>query len=183
MALNVHVDNNEPPEQCRSNDQDYRGSINNNGNIDRDDRSIWQSSNGPMMNNSPWASGGVGNVGVGQPNNPFSGNNLSNHNNKPPSLLNISIEPPDMSSGNNPKWGDSNNRSRPDNNRSRSRDDKGRRRDSEGRRISRFDNNENRNRRTVTNDSNGGNNSNRSGGSNGNSTSSRNRTSRTRRRN
>lgn len=176
MALNVHVDTNGPPD--RPKDQDYRNPINSNGNTDRDERGIWQSNNGPMLNNQ-WAGGG----GVGQSNNPFSGNN---HNNKPPSLLNISIEPPDMSPGNNAKWGgDSNNRSRPDTNRSRSRDDKGRRRDSEGRRISRFDNNENRNRRTVTNESNGGSNSNRSGGgSNGSSSGSgRNRSSRTRRRN
>lgn len=119
MALNVHVDAN-GSDIRRIQDQDFRAD-------DRDEREVWQS--------NPFSA------------NPFSANNAAT-NRLPPSLLNISIDPPDsMAANNNNKWETQNRRS--DGFRNRSREDKFRRRDSEGRRISRFDNNgENRNRRS-----------------------------------
>lgn len=160
MALNVHVDSN-------GSDQDFRNSIKNNG--DRDDRDVWQSnSTHPIQ----WAGSS----------NPFTPNNS-----KPPSLLNISIQPPDMSPTNN-KW-DSNTRARTDNFKSRSRDDKNRRRDSDGRRISRFDSNGNtdsRNRRSSGVDGNSSSGRTSISGSTGNgsnSSSSRHRSARSKRRN
>lgn len=123
MALNVL------PEPDIS-DKDFNRNSNGNG-----DREIWQSN---QNNINPWA------VNNGQS---FMGNNNNaNSNNMPPSLLNITIQPPDMSptdnaNGNNwdRRGGDSGN--------FRNRDDKSRRRDGDGRRPSRFDNgNENRRR-------------------------------------
>lgn len=135
MALNVQVDTN------GIQDQDFRNNAININNGDRDDRDLWQ--NNQPNSNKQWGGSTIAA-------NPFSVN-LNNNvgggivNNKPPSLLNISIEPPDMSPPDS-NWG-ANGRSRGDNFGNRNRDDKGRRRDSDGRRISRFDNNENRNRR------------------------------------
>lgn len=114
MALNVHVDAN-GSDIRRIQDQDFRAD-------DRDEREVWQS--------NPFSA------------NPFAANNAA-ANRLPPSLLNISIDPPDSMAANNNKWDPQNRRSDGFRNRSRSR------RDSEGRRISRFDNNgENRNRRS-----------------------------------
>lgn len=118
MALNVL------PEPDLS-DKDYNR--NSNGNSDRD---IWQSNQ-----NNPWAGNNNGSS--------FMANN--NNNNMPPSLLNITIQPPDMSPTDNSN-GSSWDRRAGDNS-FRNRDDKSRRRDSDGRRGSRFDNgNESRRR-------------------------------------
>lgn len=116
MALNVL------PEPIA--DKDYKRNANGRDN----DRDIWQSNQ-----NNPWSNNGSS----------FMANNNSN-NNMPPSLLNITIQPPDMSptdNSNGSSWdrraGDS----------GRNRDDRSRRRDGDGRRGSRFDNgNESRRR-------------------------------------
>lgn len=111
-------------------DKDYKRNANGR------DNDIWQSNQ-----NNPWA----GNNGSS-----FMANNNSN-NNMPPSLLNITIQPPDMSPTDNSN-GNSWDRRSGDN--SRNRDDRSRRRDGDGRRGSRFDNGggESR-RRTSGNDS------------------------------
>lgn len=105
-------------------DKDYKR--NTNGNSERE---IWQSNQ----------------------NNPWSGNNGGGgfNNNMPPSLLNITIQPPDMSptdKSNGSSWdrrtGDS----------SRNRDDRNRRRDGDRRRGSRFDNGSESRRRTSGNE-------------------------------
>lgn len=145
---------------------------------DRDEREVWQS-------------------------NPFSANPFAAANRLPPSLLNISIDPPDSLAANNNKWDTQNRRS--DGFRNRSREDKFRRRerDSEGRRISRFDNNgENRNRRSsadrtsnssdtgpsvdadgASGGTSGGGNGNGNGNSNSGNNGGRHRTGRSKRRN
>lgn len=108
-------------------DKDYKRNAN--GNNDRD---IWQSNQ-----NNPWG----GNNG--------SSFNSSN-NNMPPSLLNITIQPPDMSPTDNSN-GNSWDRRTGDS--SRNRDDRSRRRDGDGRRgSSRFDNGNESRRRTSGNE-------------------------------
>lgn len=113
MALNVLPEPDIP-------DKDYKRNAN--GNSDRD---IWQSNQ-----NNPWAGNGS-----------FMANNSNSINNMPPSLLNITIQPPDMSPTDN---SNGNSWDRRDD---RNRDDRNRRRDGDGRRGSRFDNgNESRRR-------------------------------------
>lgn len=122
MALNVL------PEPIA--DKDYKRNAN--GNNDRD---IWQSNQ-----NNPWG----GNNGSS-----FMANSNSN-NNMPPSLLNITIQPPDMSPTDNSNGNSWDRRSGES---SRNRDDRSRRRDGDGgRRGSRFDNGNESRRRTSGNE-------------------------------
>ncbi len=107
-------------------DKDYKRNAN--GNSDRD---IWQSNA-----SNPWAS---------------NGSSFNNNSNMPPSLLNITIQPPDMSPTDN---SNGNNWDRRSGDNSRSRDDRSRRRDGDSRRGgSRFDNGSESRRRPSGNES------------------------------